>query len=124
MGMLSREDALEIARATLGGANVVHGEVGQEAGDGTVMGTAAPSESPVAVALDEDASYETELCFVFVWNSAAYLASREPDDQLFGNAPVIVSKLDGTLVESGTAYPVEVYVRRYERKRWRWWRRH
>jgi hypothetical protein len=74
-------------------------------------------------ALDPEAFLETEHCFVFGWNSKAYLRTGSFEYALFGNSPIIVSKHDGSLVESGTAAPAEYCVKRYERRFKRpWWK--
>lgn len=78
---------------------------------------------PDSQALDDAFSFETELCWVFCYNSKRFVETRDPESALFGNAPIIISKLDGSLVPSGTAEPVERYVARYERSLRRpWWK--
>jgi hypothetical protein len=73
-------------------------------------------------ALDPKVCYETGHCFVFGWNSREYLRTGSPEHMLFGNSPIIVSKHDGSLVETGTAKPAEYYIKRYERKFNPWWK--
>jgi hypothetical protein len=73
-------------------------------------------------AIDDGATVETEHCWVFFWNSKEFLQTRDFNAALMGNAPVIVSKLDGSLVETGTGRPWEHYVKRYERRQRPWWR--
>jgi hypothetical protein len=73
-------------------------------------------------AIDDDATVETALCWVFFWNTTKFLETRSFEHALIGNAPIIVSKLDGSLVESGTGKPHTYYVKRYERRQRPWWR--
>ena len=76
-------------------------------------------------ALDAEHSFETEHCWVFCYNSKRYVETRDLEAALIGNAPIILSKLDGSLVPSGTAEPVASYVARYERSLnkpwWKFW---
>ena len=74
-------------------------------------------------ALDPDSFLETEHCFVFGWNSKAFLRTGNMKEAMFGNSPIIISKHDGSFVDTGTAVPAEYYVRRYERRFKRpWWK--
>ena len=54
--------------------------------------------------------------WVFFYNSKAYLETGDVRDMFAGNAPVIVSKDEGTLYETGTAYPIEHYIEKYEKQ--------
>ncbi|MBF0121517.1 MAG: hypothetical protein HQK79_22025 [Desulfobacterales bacterium] len=40
-----------------------------------------------------------------MWDSKVYLESGKIEHKLFGNAPLIINKHDGTLIESGTQAP-------------------
>ena len=37
-------------------------------------------------------------------------------DTLVGNAPYIVNKYTGEVIETGTAYPIEEYIEEYEKE--------
>jgi hypothetical protein len=52
--------------------------------------------------------------WVFFYQSTAFIASGDFRDMLGGNAPIIVNKLTGKLVHTGTAYEIEHYIKEYE----------
>jgi hypothetical protein len=62
------------------------------------------------------ASHTLEKSFgwVFFYQSRAYIESNDPSERLAGNAPLIVNRFTGAVVETGTAEPIETYVARYE----------
>ena len=67
------------------------------------------------VILDEH-TIEKEWGWVFFYNTEQYAKSEDIIDTLVGNAPYIVNKNTGELVETGTAYPIEDYIEEYESK--------
>ncbi len=62
-----------------------------------------------------EATREKDFGWVFFYQSEAYLKSGEMSHMLLGNAPVIVDKNSGELIETGTAYPTEQYIENYEK---------
>jgi len=50
----------------------------------------------------------------FFWGSDLYKKTGEFRYALGGNSPFIVNRHTGAVVETGTAFPTEVYVQRYE----------
>jgi hypothetical protein len=57
---------------------------------------------------------ERSFGWVFVYDSKAYLKTREFSDRLAGNAPLIVDRDTGKLHVTGTAKPVEHYIAEHE----------
>jgi hypothetical protein len=53
--------------------------------------------------------------WVFFYDSLKYVEGGAVRDALAGNAPLIVSKRDGSVHVTGTAHPIEDYVREFER---------
>jgi hypothetical protein len=53
--------------------------------------------------------------WVFFYDSRKYVEGGSISDALAGNAPLIVSKRDGTVHVTGTAHPIEDYIREFER---------
>jgi hypothetical protein len=49
----------------------------------------------------------------FCYQSAAYLRTGDPSDQLAGNSPFLIDRNTGELVELGTAKPVAAYLDDY-----------
>ena len=52
--------------------------------------------------------------WVFFYTSRLYLETGDLSHALAGNAPYIVNRLTGEITGTGTAYPVDYYVSRYE----------
>ena len=57
---------------------------------------------------------ERQFGWVFFWGSDMYAKTGEFRYALGGNAPFIVNRHSGTVVSTGTALPVEDYIRQYE----------
>ena len=62
----------------------------------------------------KDETIEKDWGWVFFYQSLAFLESGDFRDMLGGNAPIIVNKLTGTLIHTGTAYEIEYYIKEYE----------
>lgn len=81
------------------------------------------------LAILDDKTIERPWGWVFFWNSIAYRDSRDTKRMVVGNAPFLINRMTGERGPTGTAHPVETYIRRYERQLfWRrllggWWRR-
>ena len=73
------------------------------------------SDKPELVILDEN-TIEKVWGWIFFYQSSLYLESKDISDALAGNAPLIVNKNTGEVIETGTAYPLEQYVQEYEVK--------
>ena len=72
-------------------------------------------DMPEIVVMEEH-TIEKEWGWVFFYQSSDYLKTGELCDQLAGNAPYIVNKATGELVETGTTLPTEDYIREYEQQ--------
>jgi hypothetical protein len=57
---------------------------------------------------------EKDWGWVFFYQSNAFLQSGDFQDMLGGNAPILVNKLNGKLIHTGTAYEIEYYIKEYE----------
>jgi hypothetical protein len=84
--------------------------VAEEIGEGR---TTADGITPVIV---DDRTIEREFGWVFFYDSKEYLATGDISHAVLGNAPVIVDRR-GSVHHTGTAHPVEHYIRQYERSR-------
>jgi hypothetical protein len=62
------------------------------------------------VLLDEH-TLEEPFGWVFFYQSAAYIRSDETRDQLAGNSPLVVWRDTGEIQTTGTAYPLDHYLR-------------
>lgn len=65
------------------------------------------------LSLLSDQTIEFEGGWVFFYNSKKFLETGAIRDTLAGNAPIIVGKAEGSIQVTGTAYPIEHYIRAY-----------
>ncbi len=65
-------------------------------------------------AVIEKSTTEYEKCFVFYYQSKAFIKSNDFKDMLIGQGPVIVDKGSGKIFETGSAYSTEHYVKAFE----------
>ena len=72
------------------------------------------AEQTVELAIIDDETIEKEYGWIFFYQTKEYLCTGNALDALVGNAPYIVDKFTGELVETGTANPVEDYIAEYE----------
>ena len=73
------------------------------------------TDGSLALALMDEETISGDFGWVFFYQSKAYLESGNLSDMLLGNAPIIVSRLDGTLHQTGTEHSVEVYIANFGR---------
>ena len=88
--MWTYDNALSIARAYV---------------DAVTEGRAVVTESTVI-----DLPYG----WVFFYQNREFLETRDPLTQLVGNAPIIFNRVSGEYRVTGTAHPVDHYLREYE----------
>ena len=79
------------------------------------------AESPytakkVELAIIDDETIEKAYGWIFFYQTRDYLKTGDMLDTLVGNAPYIVNKYTGEIIETGTAYPVEDYIADYEKE--------
>ena len=67
------------------------------------------------LALIHSRTLERGFGWVFFYDSKRHLETGDFRDGLAGNAPIVVTKKDGKIHETGTAYPIEHYLRQFER---------
>ena len=72
------------------------------------------TEQAVELAIIDDETIEKEYGWVFFYQAREYLKTGDILDALVGNAPYIVNKYTGELIETGTANPVDDYIAEYE----------
>jgi len=64
----------------------------------------------------DNQTIEKEWGWVFFYNTEEYAKSGSIMDTLVGNAPYIVNRNTGELIETGTAFDIEDYIKDYESK--------
>ena len=92
--MITRKDAIDIASAY-------------------VQKKARESKYNLMLLLEN--TIEFELGWVFFYQSKEFADTRSFLEMLGGNAPIIVNKKNGSITETGTAYPTEKYIDDYRK---------
>ena len=63
----------------------------------------------------DDATIEEEFGWVFFYDSKRHVESGDYRDVVVGNAPIVITRADGCIHETGTAFPVEHYLEKFRR---------
>ena len=66
------------------------------------------------ILLDEH-TMERDFGWVFFYDSKQHVDTGDFRFGLVGNAPIVVARADGQLHETGTAFPVEHYLKDFEK---------
>jgi hypothetical protein len=61
----------------------------------------------IELAIDDSATRQEQWCWVFFYNSRAYLETGSFSHALTGNGPIVVEKDTGAIHELATARPVD-----------------
>lgn len=61
--------------------------------------------------------FESEICWVFAYDSVEHVRTNSISSALAGNAPILIDKHTGAQYVTGTAYPTEHYVAEYISKK-------
>ena len=83
--------------------------------DREVLGLGPPEDDTVKLVILDEHTIEDDFGWVFFYQSKAYLDTGDFSHALAGNAPLLVSRLDGSLYETGTARPIEFYIENFKR---------
>lgn len=73
------------------------------------------SDQPVEIVILDEYTREEDFGWVFFYQSKQYGETGDFRFALFGNAPFIVNKRDGSLHTTGTAQTIEHYIENYRR---------
>jgi hypothetical protein len=73
------------------------------------------ASTPRDLVVVDEHTIERAWGWVFFYNSARYLETREFRYALAGNAPYIVNRHTGEVRVTGTALPIEDYIAEYEK---------
>ncbi len=65
-------------------------------------------------ALLDDVTMKKPYGWVFFYQSKAFIETRDPMQQLAGNAPIIINRFTNDIRCTGTARPIEHYLAEYE----------
>jgi hypothetical protein len=69
---------------------------------------------PDSVVIIDSATMERAFGWVFFYQSREHVESGNAIHCLAGNAPLIIDRLTGNVVSTGTAHPIEHYLAEYE----------
>lgn len=83
----------------------------------TYLSSLSEDLEPDSVVIIDSATIERAFGWVFFYQSRDYMESGSASDCLAGNAPLIVDRLTGNVVPTGTAHPIEHYLAEYEASR-------
>ena len=64
--------------------------------------------------LVEGATREYPRCFVFIYQSKKFVETGDFGEMLVGHGPVLISREDGRVFETGSAFPTDHYVEAFE----------
>lgn len=53
--------------------------------------------------------------YVFIYNTKEFIETGNISSALTGNSPLFIDKNSGKIYESGTAYPLEHYIKKFEK---------
>ena len=67
--------------------------------------------------LRDDLTIERPFGWVFFYDSARYVDTKDRRFAVNGNAPIIVDRQDGSVHPTGTARPIDEYIATYEKTR-------
>jgi hypothetical protein len=74
------------------------------------------AEAGCELELLEGSTWERDFGWVFFYDSKDHIRTGEFRYTILGNAPIVVTRADGLLHETGTAYPVERYLERFNKR--------
>jgi len=72
-----------------------------------------PSEDEIIIV--DESTIERPWGWVFFHTSKMWLETHDVRYAIAGNAPIIVERESGNLLDTGTAMPIEYYIANYER---------
>jgi hypothetical protein len=71
-------------------------------------------EADDEVVLLDDYTMEKPFGWVFFFDSKRHVETGDIRDAVAGNAPIVVTKTDGQVHVTGTAFPIEHYLKEFE----------
>jgi len=71
-------------------------------------------EAGCELVLVDASTIERSFGWVFFYDSRRHVQTGDFRDALVGNAPILVTKADGKIHVTGTALPLEEYLKSYE----------
>lgn len=75
---------------------------------------ALETDAGCELVLLEKETLERAFGWVFFYDSRQHVETAEFRHALAGNAPIVITRSDGVVHETGTAMPLERYLKQYE----------
>ena len=75
---------------------------------------AREADAGCELVLVDSRTIERNFGWVFFYQSKRHIETGNISDALAGNAPVVVTRADGRVRETGTAHGIEYYLRKFE----------
>jgi|SRR5215475_3946729 len=70
-------------------------------------------EAGFELVLLDEVTMEKPFGWVFFYDSKRHVETGDFRDAIAGNAPIVVTKADGQLYVTGTAFPIEHYLKEF-----------
>lgn len=74
------------------------------------------SKKTYEVQIIEDVTIEEDFGWVFFYNTKDFITTGDVYHALGGNAPMIVTRKEGDIYFTGTAYPAKHYIEEFKKK--------
>ena len=119
-GPIEYEEALRVAQGHLDRANAEALKLAElrknlTAREREILCLGAPEDDCLEMVIVESATIEGEFGWVFFYDSRKYIETGDDAHAIVGNAPLLVSRADGSLHVTGTALPPEDYIENFKR---------
>jgi Immunity protein 35 len=75
---------------------------------------AEEAKAGLELVLVDQETIERDFGWVFFYDSKKRLETGNLRAAILGNAPIVVTKIDGKIHETGTAHPPEYYLSRFD----------
>jgi hypothetical protein len=71
------------------------------------------AKSGIELSLLDEHTIERDFGWVFFYGSKKFVETGDIQYLIAGNAPIVITRTDGRIHETGTAYPIEHYLRKF-----------
>ena len=80
-----------------------------------ILGLGPPEDDVLELVVQDEHTIEGDFGWVFFYQSKSFLDTEDTSHALAGNAPLLVSRTDGSVHITGTAQPTEFYIENFKR---------
>ena len=72
------------------------------------------SKAGFELVLLDGLTIERAFGWVFFYDSKRHVETGDDRDSILGNAPIVITRTDGQVHVTGTAFPIEYYLKKFE----------